>query len=433
MSAAAPPVSSARRPALPAGPWAILGVALVLRVLAVVATPGYAPFGDPADYDRIGRFLEYFGTYPPTTFADPFGPAALRPPAYPYFLAGIYEVFGVRWTVVRLVAAVLGTLGVLLLWDVVRRLFDVRLATWTAGVAAVAPSLVWVGGGLTAESLFVPLVLAAVWAAVRHRDAGGSVPWVLAAGVLLGIAVLTRTNGAILVLPLLVAAWLPRRRWTDPLVLLVGLVVALAPWTVRNAQAFGAFAPLGTQSGFTIAGAYNDKADAGGSYYAAWQLPMDVPALQPLFGRPGVDEAEVDGELRDRGIEFALEHPGFVAGATGVHGLQLFHLWPDIDLGSGNSFRETGVPERLWGEYTAAFWVFLALVAAGIVLVVRRRERFGPLWLWAIPVLVVLSVVPLLGPPRYRIPADPFLAILAAVALIALADRLRGRRPGAPG
>lgn len=410
---------------LPAWPWAILAVALALRVVVVLATPGYLPFGDPADYDRIGRFLEYFGTYPPTTFADPAGPAALRPPGYPYFLAAVYEVVGVRWTVVRLIAALLGTVGVLLLWDVVRRLWDVRLAIWTAAVAAVLPSLVWVGGGLTAESLFVPLVLGAVWAVVRHRDAGGSALWVLAAGLLLGVAVLTRSNGGILLLPLLVAAWVPRRRWTDPVVLLLGTVVALTPWTVRNAEAFGAFAPLGTQSGFTIAGAYNSNADTGGKYYAAWQLPMDVPALKPLFGRPDLNEAQVDAELRDRGIAFAKDHPGFVVGATGVHALQLFHLWPDIDLGSGNSFRETGVPESLWGEYTAAFWVFLALVVAGIVLLVRRHERPGPLWLWAIPVLIVLSVVPLLGPPRYRIPADPFLAILAGVALTALRDRLR--------
>lgn len=150
-----------------------------------------------------------------------------------------------RWSVVRLIAALLGALGVWLLRDLVRRHFDVRLATWTAGVAAVLPSLVWVGGGLTAESLSVPLVLGAVWAAVRHRDAGGSAPRVAAASVLPGLAVLTRINDATLVLALLVAAWLPRRRWTDPL----GLDVVLTPWTVRNAQAFGAFAPLGTQSG----------------------------------------------------------------------------------------------------------------------------------------------------------------------------------------
>lgn len=35
---------------------------------------------------------------------------------------------------------------------------------------------------------------------------------------------------------------------------------------------------------------------------------MDVPALKPLFGRPGANEAEVDGELRDRGIEVALHN-----------------------------------------------------------------------------------------------------------------------------
>lgn len=428
VSVAAPSVPAAPRRRLPAWPWAILGLALVLRVTAVLATPDYAPFGDPADYDRIARYLADVGTYPPSSFADPTSPSALRPPGYPYLLAAIYEVFGVRWTVVRLVAGLLGTVGVWLLWDTVRRLWDARLATWTAAVAAVVPSLVWVGGGLTAESLFVPLVLASAWAAVRHRDAGGHPALVLAAGVLLGLAVVTRTNGVVLLLPLLVAAWVPRRRWTDPVVLLLGVVVALSPWTVRNAAAFGSFAPLGTQSGFTIAGAYNGEGNRRGPGIAAWQQPSGVPELRPLFARPGTDEVEVDAELRDRGVDYAVHHPGFVLVAAGVHGLQLFHLWPDIERASGNAFRETGVPESLWGEYTAAFWVFLVAVAAGVVVLVRRRGSPGPLWLWAMPVLIVLSVVPLLGPPRYRIPADPFLAILAATALLAAWDRVRGRR-----
>ncbi|MEV4422380.1 glycosyltransferase family 39 protein [Patulibacter sp. NPDC049589] len=417
-----------RRPLRVHGPlWVVLAVALAIRAAIVVATPGYAPFGDPADYDRIARFLQHFGTYPPSTFADPTGAAALRPPGYPYLLAGVYDVLGVHWQVARLVGGVLGTVAVALLWGIVRRVWDARLALWSAGIAAVLPSLVWVGGGLTAESLFVPLLLGAVWAAVRHRDAPHA-RWVAAAGVLLGLAVLTRTNGAIAVLPLLAAAWLPRRRWSDPVVLLVGLALALAPWTVRNAAVFGSFSPLGTQSGFTLAGAYNPESAQPGPYRAAWRVPMDVPSLQVVFHRPGTDEAAVDADLRDRALRFAWDHPGFVVSATVIHARQLLHLTTATERASGGSFREMGMPRWTWGPSVAAFLVLLAAAIAGAVLLVRRGRDRGPLWLWLVPVVLFLGVVPLLGPPRYRIPVDPFLAILAAVALLAVRDRVAARR-----
>jgi 4-amino-4-deoxy-L-arabinose transferase-like glycosyltransferase len=428
-------VPAARRFRVPAWPWAVLGVALAVRVLIVLATPGYSPFGDPADYDRIGRFLEYFGRYPPSTFADPTSPAALRPPGYPYLLAGLYEIFGVRWTVVRLFGALLGTASVGLLWGIVHRVWDRRLATWTAAIAAVLPSLVWVGGGLTAESLYVPLLIGAVWAAVRHRDAVSGARWAFAAGVLLGLAVLTRTNGAVVLLPLLVAAWVPRRRWLDPVVLLVGFALALAPWTVRNAVVFGAFAPLGTQSGFTMVGNYNAVAAEPGDYMGAWHLPASLPELQPVLSQPGTDEAAVDADLRHRAIEYATHHPGYVVASSWRHTTNLFQLNTRVHLESGNSFREMGMPHWTWTPATVVFWAFLAASIAGLALLVRRRRipSRGPLWLWAVPVVSIAGVIPLLGPPRDRIPIDPFLAILAAVALIAAWDAVRARRGAAPG
>lgn len=424
------PVAALRR--APGALWIVLGVALAVRVLVVLATPSYAPFGDPADYDRIARFLEYFGTYPPSTFADPTGPAALRPPGYPYLLAGVYEVVGVRWDVARIVGAGLGTVAVALLWGIVRRVWDARLALWSAAVAALLPSLVWVGGGLTAEVLFVPLLLGAVWAAVRHREAPAP-GWAAAAGVLLGLAVLTRTNGLVVVLPLLLAAWLPRRRLLDPVVLLVGLAVALAPWTVRNAVAFGSFSPLGTQSGFTMIGAYNAQAAQDGRFRAAWRVPLDLPELQPVLRQYGTDEVDVDADLRRRALAFAGDHPGYVVEAAVVHARHLLHLTTDTEGASGGSFREMGMPRWTWTPTVVAFWALVAAALAGLVLLGRRRVARGPLWLWAVPVVLFLSVVPLLGPPRYRVPVDPFLAVLAAVALTALVDRVRGRggRPAA--
>jgi len=47
----------------------------------------------------------------------------------------------------------------------------------------------------------------------------------------------------------------------------------------------------------------------------------------------------------------------------------------------------------------------------------------GPLFLWLVPILMILAAAPIAGLPRYRLPADPFLLILAAIGLVWILDR----------
>jgi hypothetical protein len=73
--------------------------------------------------------------------------------------------------------------------------------------------------------------------------------------------------------------------------------------------------------------------------------------------------------------------------------------------------------------------VGLAIVCAlALVALARGRVRGSPAWLWAIPVLLALSTMPILGNPRYRASIDPFLVLLAAVAIQAAAGFGRSER-----
>ena len=61
------------------------------------------------------------------------------------------------------------------------------------------------------------------------------------------------------------------------------------------------------------------------------------------------------------------------------------------------------------------FWVVALLAVAGAFTVRARRT---PLFVWAIPALMYLSVVFLVvETPRYRSPIDPFVILLAALAV----------------
>src|SRR5207237_10485873 len=74
----------------------------------------------------------------------------------------------------------------------------------------------------------------------------------------------------------------------------------------------------------------------------------------------------------------------------------------------------------------AASFVVLGLAAVGAVVVIRRRSRAA--FFVLLPALA-LATQPILlyGDPRYRVPAEPFFAILAAAGLV-WATR-RGSRP----
>ena len=73
------------------------------------------------------------------------------------------------------------------------------------------------------------------------------------------------------------------------------------------------------------------------------------------------------------------------------------------------------------------FWVFAVLAVIGAF---TQRARAAPLWLWSIPLLMYLSVVFLVvETPRYRKAIDPFIILLAALAVISLRVRpSRSRR-----
>jgi 4-amino-4-deoxy-L-arabinose transferase-like glycosyltransferase len=95
----------------------ILAVALGLRVVAAVGVTWYAEaqkkpcvFADTLIYRQLARTIEAGEPYVVMQFGSPH--YALRTPGYPLFLAACRVVFGESLLAVRLVQAVLGTIGV---------------------------------------------------------------------------------------------------------------------------------------------------------------------------------------------------------------------------------------------------------------------------------------------------------------------------------
>src|SRR6267154_6898742 len=86
--------------ALFSSPWAMVGVALALRL--VVMGFAYKIQLDPSqdhwvfgwETGRVARSIA-IGQGFSSPYSEPTGPTALIPPVYTYMLAGVFQVFGV--------------------------------------------------------------------------------------------------------------------------------------------------------------------------------------------------------------------------------------------------------------------------------------------------------------------------------------------------
>jgi 4-amino-4-deoxy-L-arabinose transferase-like glycosyltransferase len=401
----------------------------------VAATFDASPTLDPADFSRTAVSIAQKHVYPPSNRAPGGGPSAFRPPGYPFLLAAVYAIAGSAVPQIgRLVGALLGTLSVALIWLIAARLWGRRVAMCAAVIAAIAPPLVVLSTALVSEALFVPLVLAATAAAIEARRAKRPARWVVATGVLLGAAALTRTNGLILLLPLSLAVAPARSRWRlravpPPAAVVVIVALVIAPWTIRNAVVLHRFIPVSTEIGYTLAGTYDQASRSDHRWPAVWKesehgasLEYGVILFEAEIHR--WNEPTYGDHLLSAAIADIRRDPAYVLKVGLWNSLRMFHL-AELDFGVGN-LRDTDIPRipallEIYGFYP------LAILALGGLL--TRRVRRAPKWLWLIPVCLATSVF-VTGFIRFRSPIDPFLTMLAALAVAALLDRRSRQRDG---
>jgi 4-amino-4-deoxy-L-arabinose transferase-like glycosyltransferase len=242
---------------------------------------------------------------------------------------------------------------------------------------------------------------------------------VLLAGVLGGLTILTRANATVLLLPLALAVWTVRPRWSPQALVAPAVLVALAlltvsPWTIRNAVVLHRFIPVSTQLGSALAGTYNDQARTDEENPASWRSIRHVPEYRALYVRlRQIPEPEVEEILRARSKAYIREHPGYVGKVALWTTLRMF------DLGGLDWSRHTASTISVSAGWANAgvfcFWAFTLLAIAGAT---TRLARRTPLFVWLIPLLLYLSVVFLVvETPRYRTGIDLFVIMLAALGL----------------
>jgi 4-amino-4-deoxy-L-arabinose transferase-like glycosyltransferase len=414
---------------------AIVAVALVARLVAIVATPHFVPATDAREYDQTAVSLVTRGGFAESTATFHGGPTAIHPPLFSVALAGVYKVVGVgsdknRWAAGRVFEAILGAVIVLLIVLIGMRLFGPPPALVAGAIAAVYPPLILVGSTLMSEPLFIVLVLAAVLSALAQRESPHRLRWAVVTGALIGLAALTRGNGLVLVVPLALLVWSdrPRRSWRAvqaPLALLAATLVVLIPWTIRNLDVFHQFVPVTTETGFIVVGTYDSLSQHLTRYPAIW-LPPFAQIARIDASDPTINEARMSGRLMTEGLDYIRAHPSSVLNTLYWNARRLLDVSPGFERWFAGS---ESYPPQLAVISSYTFWLLLAIAAAGVLSTAgRRRIRAAPAAFWWCPLALILVTMPLMESTRYRSPADPFLVLMAALALVEAGAWLRTRR-----
>jgi 4-amino-4-deoxy-L-arabinose transferase-like glycosyltransferase len=428
---------------------------------------GYRWYSQP-DLEMLKPYIAFDfsqGSYDPQGVLTSF-----RAPLYPLFLAAVYKLSGLgfqRFLAVRLTQALLGALLAPLTYLVARGLASIpdegtfggfhppnvpssgyfflpparelRAAKIAAWVVAFYPMLVLYPLGLATENLFFVTTLLSILALLKaQRSASvsggrGELAWFAAAGVFLGLAALTRS---IIIGGILLAAawtWFIARRHKGVLVLLLGVLLTVSPWVVRNSLLYGHFTWIETSLGYNLYLGYHpqgngsfqvgisfdllkimndDQRDQVGRV-AAWQFVRANPqrALSLVFSRLGYF---FDLERRALTYFYSNDFFGYIPLPL-LLSIALLVLLPFVVVSTSTAL-------SLARPWTMGTWL-VALFSLGYMapnILVLAEDRFH---LVLVPLMAILAAQVWTSLPQYLVfwhTRRGIVALALAVCLIAL-------------
>lgn len=369
-------------------------------------TDGYLPSGKPHYFTSVG-------------------------PVYPAFLvvllASIQDIDAALWTL-RVVQALLDTLTVLLAYGIGSRLFGRGAGLVAMAALALDLRFILQVPDPSTETLYTTLLLAGFYFYVVAMQTERYRTYALA-GVVLGVATLTRPVPLLLPLALLVCAVLAEQEDRVRVLKGTGLMAltlwaVVAPWVVRMAIVTdGEFIPVSDSaaSSFWMGSRGDGRELNQGEFYEA--LPEEIVASGY--------ERENAPFIR-AGLENVLSHP-FVYAGTRFRNVLSAYLQP-----YGTVWFEGESIKALFGSWlrgeaslrevvsTVGFWPKLAIYGfhftslgfglAGLALAWRRRREWLPLAATIAYGTAVYTVLLVL--PRYLFPLMPLYWVAAGFALV---------------
>jgi 4-amino-4-deoxy-L-arabinose transferase-like glycosyltransferase len=345
-------------------------------------------------------------------------PTAYRAPGTSLLWAGLYLFFDHRYSVIRVAQCVLHTLTILFIYGIGRMCFGEGVGFLAAATYAVWPTALLYSYQLGSEPLYTFLFCWFVLSSLKFAK-NPTWPRAIAAGVLLGLAMLTRGNALMMVMLLILwSVWQFREK---PRLIIRGLCISVAalamlvPWTVRNYRVLHSFVPFETGGGDVLLGSYNRVVATDPLYYGYWIYPTsELPEYREQITAPNNEVVRDQVEIR-LAMQWVRDHPE-----------KWWYLVESRFRRSLTPFLQPQSPKLYRVGMLITWGPVLILLSLGFfpsAIYFLRSENPG--WIVHLGILhFVLTALVFWGASRFRYPVEGLCIILASATVLWLCKRI---------
>lgn len=355
--------------------------------------------------------------------AEPF----FRTPLYNYFLGFIYWLTNDSIALARFIQLVIGTATAPLVYLIAKEVFDRRVALVAAILVLFTGDIVYFEGELVLEATANWLVLATLLClAIYSRSK--SLPGLLCAGLLTGLAIIDRPNTAMLIPAAILILWKLTEKnlrlkhaASFAGVMLIPIMLVLLHNVTRTEPAF----TIATQGGINFYIGNNSEADGvsavmPGKLGSSWQY-SDIEYLAEATEGRQLSSSEVSAHYFDKGMDFVFSHP---LEWLKLSIKKLYLLFSGEDISNNRNLPAFKEEVFLFQVLPIGMGILAPLGLIGMF-AARRSKLAAAMMLFV--VLYALSFVAFFVNSRFRLPLLPLLAIFSAFTLVAVFEKFKSR------
>lgn len=197
-----------------------------------------APVVDALAYDKIAiNLLEGRGFKEEADKSYEFDLAIVRAgPAYEFFLAGVYAVFGHHYEIVWILQAFLHAVSAYLIFLSCREIFKEKgdaIGLIAATLFGLHPDLIEISAMLMTETTYLFLIVLVIWLFIKLYQKSEQIRYSVFLSFATGLAILSRPP-VILFIPIILIFYILNKKYKQGAVFLALLILTLLPWVIRN-------------------------------------------------------------------------------------------------------------------------------------------------------------------------------------------------------
>jgi 4-amino-4-deoxy-L-arabinose transferase-like glycosyltransferase len=441
--------------------------AMIVRLIHLILTLKYNPLSgdlllDARIYHQWAVALISGGGPVTTRF--------MQSPLYPWLLSVIYRISGPKPDAIFLFQAIAGAISCSLIVIITKRMFKSTGAAVTAGIAgAIYLPFIFYQGILVPATIIILLNLIFILLLLPAAKPAGN-GRILATGIVLGLSVMAKPVSMLLLPFALIHIMTYKTNPADTdknqegeyttvppagesnktsggisgnhsniksksgsiLIIMLGIVLAICPVTIRNAVLTGEFIPLTTGGGINFYIGNNSKANGyysvptyqghslGSTPEKQWYMMNQVASRER--GKR-LSRQEVSSFWLDKGLRYINRHP---EKWIKLLWLKFIIFWNGYERANIDSFHfQRGLPGIL-GLPLLTFGIVAPLGILGIFL---TRNRWRSLWLlYGGIITYLLAALIFYVLARYRLPVVPFLLPFVGAALFEILSLARSKK-----